>query len=270
MRLSIARILDRTLALLLTTAILFILFQRIYQNMLLSLLLSGLSAVLLRGLFLKLHAQFAPRCARRKARKQHLDSIMEQLVLLPPEKATAEAARLWCLGMRRPLPADAACEGALAEHEGRLTLYMLDQQPAGSLPLDAPELLRLHRAARSCCTESCVLLSTGRFTPAAQSLAERLHAPSFKLIDGEALRRAISPDCWRLPLPQPEKTAPAHWRTLPQKILSLCRPGRAALSGVLMLPLYLTLGHPLYLMGSLTCLALSALALRHRFTVPPA
>lgn len=269
MRSSISRTLDRVLLMLLMTALLFIVFQRIYQNMTLSLLLSGLSAALLRALFLRIQRRLNPYRAQRKAQKKRLNQIMDQLSILPPHLAAPEAARLWCLGARRPLPADSG-HGILSEHDGQFTLYKLVQRPAGSAPMDAPELLALHHAVQSSGAHMAVILSTGRYTPAAQALAGRLNAPNLKLVDGEALKRMIQPECCQLDLTESSKTAPAAWRTLPKKILAICRPGRAALYGVLMLPLYLVLGNPLYLAGALISLALAALALRQRLTTPPA
>ena len=269
MRTSASKILDRTLLLLFLTALLWIVFQRIYQNLPLSLLMSGISIALLRALFLRIQHRLYPHRAQRKAQKKRLELIMEQLSLLPLEQAAPEAARLWCLGARRPLPVDSKY-GVLSEHEGQLTLYKLNQRPAGSAPMDAPELLRLHHAAQSSGARLLVVLNTGRYTPAAHALAGQLHAPSLKLVDGDALRQRIQPECCQLELPEHSKTAPAAWRTLPKKILSVCRPGRAALYGALMLPLYLTLGNPLYLICSLISLALAALSLHQRLTAPPA
>lgn len=269
MRTSASKILDRTLLLLFLTALLWIVFQRIYQNLPLSLLMSGISIALLRALFLRIQHRLYPHRAQRKAQKKRLELIMEQLSLLPLEQAAPEAARLWCLGARRPLPVDSKY-GVLSEHEGQLTLYKLNQRPAGSVPMDAPELLRLHHAAQSSGARLLVVLNTGRYTPAAHALAGQLHAPSLKLVDGDALRQRIQPECCQLELPERSKIAPAAWRTLPKKILSVCRPGRAALYGALMLPLYLTLGNPLYLICSLISLALAALSLHQRLTAPPA
>ena len=54
MRTSASKMLDRALLLLFLTALLWIIFQRIYQNLPLSLLMSGISIVLLRALFLRI------------------------------------------------------------------------------------------------------------------------------------------------------------------------------------------------------------------------